>query len=120
LRILQDQNAAEEGRRGLAVRVTSLLRRWCREHYMDEAIKISSETGRYLFRLDVVRRWLPDESHNSIKAGSDKVAAPKSMRPTLVPLQAERAHDASPYRSSSRSAFAALRSGVSNPSVNRS
>jgi hypothetical protein len=90
LRILQDQNAAEKGRRGLAVRVTSRLRRWCREHNSDEAIKISNETGRYLFRLDVVRRWLTDEGNNIIKAHNDKVAAPKSRRPTLVPLQAER------------------------------
>ena len=44
---------------------------------MDDAIEISSETGRYIFRLDVVRRRLPDEGRNSIKAGNDKVAAPK-------------------------------------------
>jgi phage regulator Rha-like protein len=54
--ILRDQNAAKKGRRGLAVRVTSRLRRWCREHNMDDAIKNSKETGRYMFRLDVVRR----------------------------------------------------------------
>jgi hypothetical protein len=96
LQILQDQNAAEKGRRGLAVSVTSLLRRWCREHNLDEAIEISAETGRYVFRLYAVRRWLTDEGANIIKAHSDKVAgqgelklvplAPKPTRPVLRPV----------------------------------
>jgi prophage antirepressor-like protein len=77
LQILQDQNAAKKRRSGLAVRVTSRLRRWRREHNMDDATEISSETGRYIFRRDAVRRWPADEGRNIIKAGNDKVAAPK-------------------------------------------
>jgi hypothetical protein len=84
--ILEDEGALVKGRRGLSIRCSYTLRRWCFTNKLGSAVrpgrrmgsdinkgKRKVRTAPYLFHFGAVEQWLEREGGAMIKAHNDKV-----------------------------------------------
>jgi hypothetical protein len=81
--ILEKQRAHPKGRRGLSIKCSARLRRWCHDQKRDGDVRPGKEPARYMFQWDAVRLWLGDEGHALIKAHNDEITGHGVLR--LVP-----------------------------------
>lgn len=83
LDVLKEEGVAPKARRSLSQRCSSKIHRWCAATQRDRAIRISRETGRYLFHVEAIRDWLAAEGRMIIVAHKDKIAGQGVLR--LIP-----------------------------------
>jgi hypothetical protein len=83
LDVLKEEGVAPKARRSLSQRCSSKIHRWCAATQRDRAIRISRETGRYLFHVEAIRDWLDAEGRTLIRAHKDRIAGQGVLR--LIP-----------------------------------
>lgn len=88
LDVLRDEGVTPKSRRPMSQRCSSKIKRWCAATQREKAIRISRETGRYLFHIDAIRDWLDAEGRTLIRAHKDKIAGQGVLR--LIPDRQDR------------------------------
>lgn len=83
--ILEKQRAHPRGRRGLSIRCSARLRRWCYVEKREGDVRPGKAPARYMFHWDAVRLWLADEGLALIRAHNDAITGQGVLR--LVPAK---------------------------------
>jgi phage anti-repressor protein len=61
LTILKDMAVPAKGRRGLSTRCSKAMMRWAISSGRGADVRVSRETGRYLFQVDAINEWMTHE-----------------------------------------------------------
>jgi anti-repressor protein len=73
LDVLVKEGAVARGRRGLSIRCSHAIRRWCIVNRQEGAIRVADNPVRYMFHREVIGQWLDREGRQIIKAHNDKI-----------------------------------------------
>lgn len=66
LAVLKDMAVAPKGRRGLSTRCSKAMMRWAIGFGRGADVRVSRETGRYLFQVDAIGEWMAHEGRGVI------------------------------------------------------
>lgn len=74
VRILEDEGVSSKGRRSLTQRCSKLMNKMAIRDNRQAEVRLSNETGKLLFHVDLARDWVKIEGSTIIRAHKDKIA----------------------------------------------
>ena len=83
--VLIEKGIPQKGRRSFSCKCSNLCRRFGLKNNRDGMVRISRETNRYLFHVDLIDEWMNCQGYRIISEHMDKIAGQSQLRLIKTP-----------------------------------